>query len=119
MAAIPLKIRGLNVVLVVFALFVLGGAAAIMEQNLPTNIKIGASNIIQSAGGTLAKKGSSAFLPCKFVTTDYVLISKAPSTTCTPLTVQSSLADPLIGKQVIATGTIQNGIFYATSLKAK
>lgn len=138
MAVIPLKIRGLNVILVVFSLLVLGGSAYYMEQNLPVSLRSGASNVIQSATGKLVKKGTPAFSPCKSATTNYALIGAQPETpvnaknlpktngkpsamptpACTPLSVQASMADPLVGQKVIATGTFQSGIFYATSLKA-
>lgn len=36
---------------------------------------------------------------------------------CTPLMVQASIADPLVGSRVIATGTLKDGIFYATGLR--
>lgn len=114
MAAIPLKVRGLNVVLVVFSLLVLGGSAYIMEQNLPTSVQTRASNVTENVPGKLVKKGTKAFSPCSKVATNYALIDANNS--CTPLTVQSSIAEPLVGKQVIATGTTQNGEFFATSI---
>lgn len=123
MAAIPLRVRGLNVVLVVFSLLVLGGAAAFMEANLPANIQSRASNVTQNLTGKLVKKGTVAFSPCKAVTTNYALIIPQPAgstatVACSPLSVQSAIADPLVGKQIVATGTLQSGVFYATSLTA-
>lgn len=130
MAAIPLKVRGLNVVLVVFSLLVLGGSAFVMSRNISVNTKVGASNVIESATGKLVKKGSAAFSPCKNVTTNYALIGANPTTSavaktspvptpaCTPLSVQATLADPLVGKRVVATGVFANGIFSATNLTA-
>lgn len=135
MAAIPLRIRGLNVVLVVFSLLVMGGAAVAM--NSAQIFKSGASNLIQSATGKLVKKGTPEFSPCKNAATTYALIGAQPTTpvnaqvtvsprpsgkptsptpACTPLSVQSSIADPLVGQRVVATGTFTNGVFYATSL---
>lgn len=130
MAAIPFRVRGLNVGLVVFSLLVMGGAAAVMSN--PQLFKSGASNTIQNATGKLVKKGTPAFSPCKDTTLSYALIGAEVITTvnamtsprpssgatpaCTPLSVQSSLADPLVGQRVIATGTFTDGIFYATTL---
>lgn len=117
-------------VLVVFSLLVMGGAAAVMSMNQSTNFKSGASNVIESTTGKLVKKGTPAFSPCKNATTTYALIGAQPTTpvnakasptptpACTPLSVVASLADPLVGQRVIATGTFTNGIFYATDLKA-
>lgn len=126
MAAFPIHVRGLNVGLVVFSLLVMGGAAAVMSN--PQVFKTGASNVIESATGKLVKKGTPAFSPCANATTTYGLIGAQPTTpvnaktsptptpACTPLSVTASLADPLVGLRVIATGTFTNGIFYATNL---
>lgn len=37
---------------------------------------------------------------------------------CTILVIQASLAEPFVGKQVVVTGTIQNGVFYATTISS-
>lgn len=118
MAAIPLTQRGLNVVFVVFSLLVLGGSAYIMEQNLSTSVQTKASNVNQSLQGTLVKKGSKEYMKCKSISTTYAIVGQTP-TACTSLSVQASKADPLVGKTVIASGTLQSGIFYATNLTAK
>lgn len=148
--------KGLNLVLVVFSLLVLGGSAYYLSTNRPVNLKSGASNLLQTTTGKLVKKGSPDFAPCgKTASFTYGLlgaqvlaanttgpfdtaafpaksgprptpykptpvptsmpVAKTPA--CTPLMVQASLADPLVGKRVDVTGTYQNGIFYATSLK--
>lgn len=143
MAALPfpLRVRGLNLGLIVFSLLVLGGAAYFMSSNSTVNYKSGAANTIQSATGKLVKRGTPAFSPCRNVTTDYGLIGANPTTSvnaqartpqpgkpsakptpnvtpaCTPLSVQASLAEPLVGQRVVATGTFTDGIFYATDLK--
>ncbi len=113
------------------------GTSAYIISTQSFQYKSGASNVVQTATGVLVKKGTSAFSPCKNAATPYALLGAQPETrlnaqrspvpsgkptvrptpACTSLTVQSSLADPLIGKRVIATGTSQNGIFYATDLK--
>lgn len=132
MAAIPLKVRGLNVVLVVFSLLVLGGSAAFISQNTQVNTKVGASNVVQNISGVLLKKGTAAFnRACSGVTTTYAILGSTSPTPnpnqrgiglvipkCTALNVLNRLADPLVGKGVIATGTLQNNIFYATKLVA-
>lgn len=64
MAATPFRVRGLNVILVVFSLLVLGGAAVFMSQGNLVNLNSGASNVVQSTEGKLVKKGSKDFAPC-------------------------------------------------------
>ena len=118
MVRFPVNVRGLNVVLVVFSLLVLGGSAYVMSNNLTTSFGSRASKTIDTATGKLAKRGDAAFTTCKIVdaSIDYAIIGSQPLA-CTPLFVLSSLADPFIGKRVIATGVFENGIFYATDLK--
>lgn len=111
MSAFSLKVRGLNVGLVAFSLLVLGGSAYYMSKNTPVTYKSKAANVIEDTSGKLVKKGTPAFSPCKEVKTDYALVPE-----CTPLSVESSIANPLVGKEVTATGTYQAGVFYATSL---
>lgn len=133
-----------------FALMVVGGSAYFMSANKSTNIKTGASNVIESAQGMLVKKDTPAFSPCKNVTTPYALIGAQPTTpdnakngvqptprvkatpggapaptdekrtqtppACTPLTIPSEFAEPLVGKKVIVSGTFKDGIFYGTTI---
>jgi hypothetical protein len=104
-------------VLVAFSLVVLGGSAYYMSQNKPVSYQPKASDSNQYVTGKLVKKGTVAFSPCKDTTTDYALIgTEVTDGACTPLSVQSSLADPLLGQKVTASGTVQNGTFYATEL---
>lgn len=133
----PIKVRGLNVVLVVFSLLVLGGSAYAMSTS--TSFKSGASNVVQSINGTLIgskdRRFSSCFNPKSRPTTNYAVIGDVQmnaaivggsnikkadvvtSAACTPLVVSASLADPLLGQNVIATGVSKGVIFYATALK--
>jgi|GEM_PF-4965644 len=165
------KVRGLNVVLVVFSLLVLGTSAYLMSTGALTSFRSGASNVVQSATGKLVKKGNPDFAPCgKNANFTYGLLgaqvlglnveaASAPTTTpvssfkptpspfptptpvrvtptpfvtavptsqstptshtaaCTPLTVNAFAANPLVGKRVLVTGTMQNGMFYATIIK--
>lgn len=101
--------------LVVLALFVLAGSAYTMSK--PTSFKTGASNVFQSVSGKLVKKGSQMFSACARLSAfvSYGLLGTGTSE-CLPLQIKSSLADPLVDQKVFVTGTLQNSIFYATSL---
>lgn len=37
---------------------------------------------------------------------------------CTILVIQASLAEPFVGQAVVVTGTVQNGVFYATTISS-
>jgi len=103
-----------------FSVLVVGGVGYFLSQNVAVNYKSGASSVIQTAVGKLVKKGSREFSPCNSPNTAYkygLLATLTSSGACTPLVVNVSLADPLVGKTVIATGTLQSGVFYATGLK--
>lgn len=111
-----MKVRGLDVVFVVFSLLVLGGAAYYMSTNSAVNYKSGASNVLQSVTGKLVKKGTAAFSLCKSANTTYNYGILTSATACTHLAAVAKIADPLVGQRVIAVGTLQNGIFYATNI---
>jgi hypothetical protein len=72
--------KGFEMGMAAFALLALGGSAYYMSANKSTNVKTGASNVIESAQGTLVKKDTPAFSPCKDVTTPYALIGAQPTT---------------------------------------
>lgn len=72
--------KGFELGMAAFALVALGGSAYFMSANKSVNVKTGASNVIESAQGTLVKKDTPAFSPCKDVTTPYALIGGQPTT---------------------------------------
>lgn len=113
-------------VFVVFSLLAMGGAAYIMStQNL--NYKTGASNVVETKAGTLVKKGTTEYKICSTLPVTqytkaamYGLIQPAlgaKNATCLILSAQASIADPLLKLKVNATGTTQNGVFYATKIE--
>lgn len=54
----------LNMVFVALSLFVVGGAALVMTNNLPTAFKSGASNVNETRNGMLLKRGGEGFSEC-------------------------------------------------------
>jgi len=108
---------GFNIGLLLFAVLFLGGSAYFMSSNQPVNTTSSASDSIQTLEGLLAKKGTAVYSPCKGIITDYAIVGFQSA--CTPLVVNASLTTNLLGKRVRATGTFQNGLFYATDLSLR
>lgn len=118
-----------------FGVVAVGGVAMMLSSNSAVRYKAGASNVDQSLSQILVKKGTSAFSPCKKLDSQYTYAllggakkekgspypktSGSPDTlpnSCTALIVDSSLAEPLVGKRVSVTGTLTDGVFYATNI---
>jgi hypothetical protein len=97
-----------------FALLVVGGSAYFMSQNLAVNYRSGASNVKETASGTLIKSGTPEFSGCEAPTT--FALTGSDSGGCIPVSVKSDLADPFVDKEVLLTGTLQDGVFYATAV---
>lgn len=116
MVSFPMKVRGLNVVLVVFSLLVLGGAAYYMSSNSSVNFNSGATNIIPSVFGKLVRKGTTAFNICKRFDTTYNYGILTSSSACTGLVAVAKMADPLVGQNVVAVGALKDGVMYATKI---
>lgn len=119
MARFSSKFKGVNLFIVVLCLLVLGGLAVLLRNYQNVNSGSGASAaafVPQNAAGTLVKKGSAQFnKDCgKDAQAYYALIN---SSKCTLLVVNGTIADPLIGKTVMATGALNDDAFYASSLK--
>lgn len=129
----------LNMVFAAISLVVVASSALVMTKNVPTVFKSSASNLNETRNGTLVKKGSNEFLSKCTATRPAVALQKESSKKnaptpkpiapgysfgiidgahCTPLIVDASLANSLVGKKVTVKGTEQRGIFYATSIKA-
>ena len=113
-------------VFVVFSLLAMGGAAYVMSsQNL--NYKTGAANVVETKSGTLVKKGTPEYKLCSVLPVTqysraamYGLIQpeiNAKNPLCIIVSARVTIADPLLKQKVNATGTTQNGIFYASKIE--
>lgn len=131
-------------VMSLFGVLVVGGAAIVLSNNSAVKFKSGASNVDENLSDKLVKRGTSAFSPCKDLDIKYTYAllgtgekmmkgSPEPKRTgkptvratanpenmpnsCTALVVQASLAEPFVGKRVSVTGTFQGGVFFATKI---
>ncbi len=115
MARFPINVKGLNVLLIVLALFVLAGSAFAMSK--PTSFRSGASNVTQILTGKLVKNGTPEFSNCA-ASLPYGLLGTGVAT-CLPLQANSAQAGPLVGKKVMVTGTLRGGVFYASNIKSR
>jgi hypothetical protein len=118
-------------VLVIVMVVLLGLVGYFLSQNNSVGYQTNASNLVQSMGGTLAKKGTPSYAPCKNMSAGYTLIVKqyrftaknsvsqtpTPVSTCVVLSVNASLAEPFIGQNVIVTGSPQEGVFFVTAIR--